>query len=116
MKILVAVAVLSTLFAWSGCANSGLTQQEVDSIMAKAAVATASVDTVAFETNSETIIEIIGGADAGTATLSTESTGVADHAANEARLSASLTLEGQNDSITKIAMETEDSYGNLYYR
>jgi len=74
--------------------------------MVKAAVATASVDTVAFETNSETTVEITGGADAGTVTLSMESTGVADHVTGEAKLSAILSIEGQDEGNMKIAMET----------
>lgn len=83
--ILLLSLVLILSFALLGCVIEGLTQEEIDQIIAN--VTSAQFDTVSFD------VEMVGGSDPGTMTMAADGTGAMDRANEEMQMTVNVAGE-----------------------
>ena len=106
-RILALSLVLILAFAFVGCAEEELTQEEVDQIVANAVAASAEVDSYKFDMNMPmTTIEVIGGAQPGEMAMAVDGAWVVDNASQEMQMTMNMTMDIPGQGEQEMAMET----------
>jgi hypothetical protein len=106
-RILALSLVLILAFAFVGCAEEELTQEEVDQIVANAVAASAEVDSYKFDMNMPmTTMEVIGGAQPGEMAMAVDGAGVVDNASQEMQMTMNMTMDIPEQGEQEMAMET----------
>jgi hypothetical protein len=106
-RILALSLVLILAFAFVGCAEEEVTQEEVDQIVANAVAAGAEVDSYKFDMNMPmTTMEVIGGAQPGEMAMAFDGAGVVDNASQEMQMTMNMTMDIPEQGEQEMAMET----------
>ena len=86
-----------------GCAEGGLTQEEIDRIVAN--VTTAQFDTVKLDMDMQATMEAVGGSEAGKVTMVADGTGVMNNASKEMQMAMNMTMDIPDQAKQTMAME-----------
>lgn len=102
-KILVLSLALILSFTLVGCGEGGLTQEEIDQIVAN--VTTTQFDTVKLDMDMLMTMEVVGGSEPGKLTMVTDATGVVNNANREMQMAINMSMELPGQAEQDMAME-----------
>lgn len=104
-KIIVLSLALILSFVFIGCGEQGLTQEEIEQIVANSATATAEADTYKFDMDTAMTIEVIGGTEASELTIEVDSTGVVDNVSRDMQMTGNATMGITGQGKQEMAIE-----------
>ena len=102
-RILLLSLALILSFTLVGCGEGGLTQEEIDQIIAN--VTTTQFDTVKLDMDMSMTMEVVGGSEPGKLTIVTDATSVVNNANREIQTAINMSMELPGQAEQDMAME-----------
>jgi len=107
-KVLLLSLALVLAFALLGCAEEEetLTSAQIDQVMTGAMNALAEAETYEFDMAASMTMEVFGGTEPGTMSLSADGTGVIDRVNREMQMTMDMTMSASEEGEQEMSMET----------
>ncbi len=107
-KILLLSLALVLAFALLGCAEEEetLTSEQIDQVWTGAMSALAEAETYEFDMAASMTMEVFGGTEPGTMSLSADGTGVIDRVNREMQMTMDMTMSASEEGEQEMSMET----------
>jgi hypothetical protein len=89
-----------------GCADKELTQEDMEQLVADVLVANADIDTVKFNVNTTTAMEMVGGAQPGEASMVGDGSGAIDSTNREMQMIMNMNIDVPGEGTQTMPMES----------